>query len=80
MELFSKLKTNDIAEYRLLEKITTAHSISINNSSFYFNGKVSIAEIPDKNSQVLLRATIYVLFSNGEHVCNILVLDGIDIV
>lgn len=77
LNLFSILKQQNNLEFKLLKEITTAHAISINERHYYFNGKNSIDIIPDRGTPILLNSTIFFLFSGGNHVCNILILDTI---
>lgn len=77
LNLFSILKQQNRLEYKLLEDITTAHAININERHYYFNGKNSIDIIPDRGTPIRVNATIYSLFSGGKHKCNILIFDTI---
>jgi hypothetical protein len=77
LDPFSCLRNHNNSEYRELEMITTAHSIDVNGSSFYFNGKRSIRLIPPKNTSVFVKALVFMLFSNGRHQCNVLIINSL---
>lgn len=75
--LFSIMKQKNSLEYKQLKEITTAHAIRIDDQNFYFNGKNSINLIPGKEALIRVNSTIYSIFSRGNHLCNIMVLDTI---